>query len=173
MFCTSDITTCIVHCVFSFAQVCTKSSHTVSAHDAMSKGAKSHTYHTNLFITYYYDVLDPIFVCGIKTEGLKSAWERNQKKARKCKRTQSEDDGANLTKSSCILTLWDGAGTEVYIVVDEHRKEKKKLVLWCSWIVYWIVPKQPSSLDFDVIWHQTVHVTCYTCCHIACKQTNT
>ena len=116
----------------------------------MSKGAKSHTYHTNLFITYYYDVLGPIFFCGLKTKGLKSAWERNQKKARKCKRTQSEDDGANLTKSSCILTLWDGAGTEVYIVVDEHRKEKKKLVLWCSWIVYWIVPKQPSSLNFDV-----------------------
>ena len=39
---------------------------------SMSKGAKSHTYHTNLFITYYYDVLAPIFVCGFKTEVLKS-----------------------------------------------------------------------------------------------------
>ena len=37
---------------------------------SMSKGAKSHTYHTNLFITY--DVLAPIFVCGFKTEVLKS-----------------------------------------------------------------------------------------------------
>ena len=88
----------------------------------MSKGAKSHTYHTNLFITYYYDALGQIFVCGLKTEGLKSAWKRNQKKARKYKRTQSEGDRANLTKLSCILTLCDGAGTEVYIVVDKHRK---------------------------------------------------
>ena len=85
-------------------------------YDSMSKGAKSHTYYTNLFITYYY-VLGPIFVCGFKTEGLKSAWERNLKEACKYKRTRSESDGANLTKSSCILTLRDGAGTEVYIVV--------------------------------------------------------
>ena len=39
------------------------------AYDSMSKGATSHTYHTNLFITYYDDVLGPIFVCGLKTEG--------------------------------------------------------------------------------------------------------
>ena len=32
----------------------------------MSKGAKSHTYHTNLFITYYYDVLGPIFFVALK-----------------------------------------------------------------------------------------------------------
>ena len=41
-------------------------------HDSMSKGAKSHTYCTNLFITYYDDVLGPIFVCGFKTEVFKS-----------------------------------------------------------------------------------------------------
>ena len=40
-------------------------------HDSKSKGAKSDTHHTNLFITYYYDVLGPIFVCGLKAEGLK------------------------------------------------------------------------------------------------------
>ena len=27
-----------------------------------------------------------------------------------------------VTKSSCILTSRDGAGTEVYTVVDKHRK---------------------------------------------------
>ena len=84
--------------------------------DSNSKGAKSDTHHTNLFITYYYDVLGPIFVCGLKAEGLKSASERNQKEARKYKRTRSESDGANLTKSSCILTSRDGAGTEVYVL---------------------------------------------------------
>ena len=36
------------------------------------KSAKSDTYHTNLFITYY-DVLGPIFVCSLKAEGLKNA----------------------------------------------------------------------------------------------------
>ena len=46
----------------------------------MSKGAKFHTYHTNLSITYYYYyVLGPVFVCDFKTEVLKSTWERNQK----------------------------------------------------------------------------------------------
>ena len=36
------------------------------AFDSMSKGAKSDTYHTNLFITYYYDVLGPIFLVALK-----------------------------------------------------------------------------------------------------------
>ena len=40
--------------------------------DTMSKGAKSQTYRTNLFVTYYDDVLGPIFVCGVQTEVLKS-----------------------------------------------------------------------------------------------------
>ena len=87
----------------------------------MSKGAKSHTYR-NLFTVYYDDVLGPVFVCGFKTEVFKCTWERNQKEARKYKRTQSESDGADLTNLSCILTLRDGAGTEVYIAVDKHRK---------------------------------------------------
>ena len=91
-------------------------------YNSKSKGAKSDTHHTNLFITYYYDVFGPVFVCGLKAEGLKSAWEINQKEARKYKRTRSESDGANLTKLSCILTSRDSAGTEVYIVVDKHRK---------------------------------------------------
>ena len=87
----------------------------------MSKGAKSHTYR-NLFITYYDDVLGPVFVCGFKTEVFKSTLERNKKEARKYKRTWSESDGADLTNLSCILTLRDGKGTEVDIAVDKHRK---------------------------------------------------
>ena len=78
-------------------------------------GAKSHTYRTNLFITYCDDVLGPIFVCGFKAEVFKSTLERNQKDASKYKRRRSESDGADLTtNSSCILTLRDNAGTEVY-----------------------------------------------------------
>ena len=79
-----------------------------------------------------------------------------------------------IWQNHCAFRPRDGAGTEVYIVVDKTRKINIFLILWCCyWIVYGIVPKQPSSLNFDVIWHQTVHVTCYTCRHIACKQTNT
>ena len=46
----------------------------------MSKGAKSHTYHTNLFITYYDDVLGPIFVCGFKTEVLRSTLRKKERR---------------------------------------------------------------------------------------------
>ena len=48
--------------------------------------------------------------------------EIGRKHANIRKRTASESYGANLTKWSCILTSRDGAGTEVYIVVDKHRK---------------------------------------------------
>ena len=100
-------------------------------HDSMSKDAKPHTYHTNLFITYYCDVLGPIFGCGFKTNKkvlkytvclgtpensaiqklpvvIITTWERNPKEARKYKRTRS--DGANLAKSciiDCVMVeLW-------------------------------------------------------------------
>ena len=46
----------------------------MSKYDSMSKGAKSDTYHTNLFITYYY-VLGPIYwLTGRKTPTYLLTW---------------------------------------------------------------------------------------------------
>ena len=90
----------------------------------MSKGAKSHTYYTNLFITYYYDVLGPIFVCGFKTEVFKSTLERNKKEARKFMREHEVKVMVQISqiRRAFSVNLRDGAGTEVYIAVDKQRK---------------------------------------------------